>query len=535
METLGILDEIQAIVSDKLEVVSYKWLSRKFLVSSNVAKRLLQEFVDKHRTGLQVVYALSGWLKNNPQCYHIKLVSDSKLEEAKQEFDGNCSVHVYSVQVAIPYDPAALWNGEFVQAEELFKQPSVVQNCLRDNRFCGISNSFVQRKIDGTPVSNATSQPKNVGTPGPSSSKSANENIKKDQKIKDEKSGPVVLQPTNLLKDVKPESHGTGVDNEASKTPADREKGSLMPVNGKKDQKNKSSMGNGGGSLANLWGRASTKSKLTSSPAEKSNPSEAQICAVETIEGQSSDDEAQGVNFKRLSNGEGGRKRRVVLDYSDDEYEDVVSLASPNDPKRKMSKSSSSEKLDINEHTENIWKVKEEKSTDGASNQASNKKSSVANISSNFENSSKQNLHDQITRGDVKADTAAKAAPVSPKRRKVLKTRIDDRGREVNEVVWEGEETETKKADSSTTKADSSTTKADSSTTKADSITTKEAASNSVKKSENNAVTNRAAATKKSPALGNTAPANAGGKGNKKGASKDPKQGNIMSFFKKKV
>ncbi|XP_065861917.1 uncharacterized protein [Euphorbia lathyris] len=499
METLGILDEIQAIVSDKLEVVSYKWLSRKFLVSSNVAKRLLQEFVDKHRTGLQVVYALSGWLKNNPQCYHIKLVSDSKLEEAKQEFDGNCSVHVYSVQVAIPYDPAALWNGEFVQAEELFKQPSVVQNCLRDNRFCGISNSFVQRKIDGTPVSNATSQPKNVGTPGPSSR----------------------------------------VDNEASKTPADREKGSLMPVNGKKDQKNKSSMGNGGGSLANLWGRASTKSKLTSSPAEKSNPSassaEAQICAVETIEGQSSDDEAQGVNFKRLSNGEGGRKRRVVLDYSDDEYEDVVSLASPNDPKRKMSKSSSSEKLDINEHTENIWKVKEEKSTDGASNQASNKKSSVANISSNFENSSKQNLHDQITRGDVKADTAAKAAPVSPKRRKVLKTRIDDRGREVNEVVWEGEETETKKADSSTTKADSSTTKADSSTTKADSITTKEAASNSVKKSENNAVTNRAAATKKSPALGNTAPANAGGKGNKKGASKDPKQGNIMSFFKKKV
>lgn len=55
--------------------------------------------------------------------------------EAKQEFDGNCSIQVYSVQVCIPKDPAALWNAEFVQAEELFKQPSAVDNCLRDNRY----------------------------------------------------------------------------------------------------------------------------------------------------------------------------------------------------------------------------------------------------------------------------------------------------------------------------------------------------------------------------------------------------------------
>lgn len=55
--------------------------------------------------------------------------------EAKQEFDGNCSIQVYSVQACIPKDPAALWNAEFVQAEELFKQPSAVDNCLRDNRY----------------------------------------------------------------------------------------------------------------------------------------------------------------------------------------------------------------------------------------------------------------------------------------------------------------------------------------------------------------------------------------------------------------
>lgn len=58
--------------------------------------------------------------------------------EVKQKFGDSCSVQVYSVQACIPNDPAALWNAEFVQAEELFDQPSTVENCLRDNRYPGI-------------------------------------------------------------------------------------------------------------------------------------------------------------------------------------------------------------------------------------------------------------------------------------------------------------------------------------------------------------------------------------------------------------
>lgn len=41
--------------------------------------RLLQEFVEKHDNGFEVVYTLSGWLKGNPTNYHIKLVSGLKL------------------------------------------------------------------------------------------------------------------------------------------------------------------------------------------------------------------------------------------------------------------------------------------------------------------------------------------------------------------------------------------------------------------------------------------------------------------------
>lgn len=110
-----------------------------------------------------------------------------------------------------------------------------------------------------------------MGTTGPSSSKSVKETIRVDQKFKGEKSGAEVPQPTKPVKDVEAESHVTGVCNQASKPPEDREKASLIPVNGKKDQSNKSS-NLSGGSLASLWGRASTKSKLTSSPAQNSIP-----------------------------------------------------------------------------------------------------------------------------------------------------------------------------------------------------------------------------------------------------------------------
>ncbi|PRQ30958.1 putative DNA polymerase subunit Cdc27 [Rosa chinensis] len=112
-----------------------------------------------------------------------------------------------------------------------------------------------------------------------------------------------------------------------------------------------------------------------------------------------------------------------------------------------------------------------------------------------------------------KMDKPTNGASRSPQRRKILKTRIDERGREVTEVIWEGKETEAKKADSSATmKADSSATK------KADNTVT--------------SVTNRPAAAQKSVA--NTGPKNQTAKaGGKKAVNKDPKQGNILSFFKK--
>lgn len=63
--------------------------------------------------------------------------------EAKQEFDDTCSVQVYSVQTCIPKDSASLWNAEFIQAEDLFKQAPTINNCLRDNRYASALNCLL--------------------------------------------------------------------------------------------------------------------------------------------------------------------------------------------------------------------------------------------------------------------------------------------------------------------------------------------------------------------------------------------------------
>ncbi|XP_070675423.1 uncharacterized protein [Malus domestica] len=571
METLGIIQDIETLVSDQLQVVSYKWLSRNYFVSSNAAKRLLQEFVEKHGNGFEVVHVLAGWLKSDPSSYHIRLVSGPKLAEAKEEFDGNCSVGVYSVQACIPKDPAALWNAEFVQAEKLFKQAPMVENCLRDNRFCGISNSFVKRNVDGAPLSTESpqlnseaviGQPENSNWGSSSNSKREakwaqmrREDEESDEEVQVRRNkqnraaamaAAMVCQPTEEQpqwggfiagRSYKPRNgamtHVNLMNNyfdlnsvyteedfrrdvqQANKRPADKEK-----------VQNENSSSASGGSLANFWGQASVKSK--SDAPEKYNNSipdhtgasaEPQTCAREAVAG-SSDDDGQQVNLKRSSNSGGTRKRRVVFDFSDDD-EDAVNLASREIPKgqsclylKESNKVMVPERPNLNfdKQVEDNPKVKEEISVDGESNQPFREDPSVVKKVINAGIILKEKK--RIPEKDVnKVDKPTNAASSSPKRRKVVKTVIDDRGREVTEVIWEGEETEAKKADSDIIKT---------------------ADSDILKKSDNKAASavNRPPAVKKS--VGNTAPTNATGKaGNKKGVNKDPKQGNILSFFKK--
>ncbi|KAH6785309.1 hypothetical protein C2S51_037764 [Perilla frutescens var. frutescens] len=515
------LEEIRSFVSDRLQVVSYKWLSRNFLVSSNVAKRLLEEFVEKYGDGLEVIYSLSGWLKNNPTTYHIRLVPKHMLSDAKQEFDGNCSVQVYSIQACLPKDPATLWNHEFVQAEDLFKQPSTVDNCLRDNRFCGVVNSFVKRTGGATPLGNGSLQLKSTGVSGLSSSYStpqtaaAPKSIQKNVQNAGSNAG---VQSLSIAKPVKTEGHVKPDLAEGAQV-AEKEKVPRSLPNNKKTQSGKTSSGTGG-ALASMWGRAPTKPKPDASLVQADNSrqnssvsAEDQICARELADYGSSDDDDKDFNIKRTSNGQGSRKRRVVFSYSDeeDEYENAISLGSPDPPKKSIlcskdnSKASTPECNLSFEEKENKPEVKKEKESEANANQHLEEKVVAVDHSKKAESlaSEKTLCHAPETDASKKNN----AADVVPKRRKVLKTRIDERGREVTVVVWEGEEQDTKSDNNSAKTAENNT------------------ASNAL---------NRPPVVRKSPAVGNTAPANHAGKaGNKKAGNKDPKQGNLFSFFKK--
>lgn len=167
---------------------------------------------------------------------------------------------------------------------------------------------------------------------------------------------------------------------------------------------------------------------------------EADICAREAVEVCSSDDDGRDVNFKRASSGEGGRKRRVVFYFSDEDEEenkDAVNLASPKSKssldQKQSTKIPALEKSNMNfdEEIEDKPKVKEGIADSKESNQPLREESSVTGKSTKTVSSSDEKVQSCIPEIDVnKKDTPTVAAPSSPKRRKVLKTRIDVRGRE---------------------------------------------------------------------------------------------------------
>lgn len=110
-------------------------------------------------------------------------------------------------------------------------------------------------------------QPKTTGFPGPSKNISAHQTIavQHPQERKVQQSSPKVsLRSPSVATDVKDESNGTRAHDLASNPPAAKEKAPSLPVNKKKGQNDKNSGTEG--SLANMWGRASAKSKVICEP-----------------------------------------------------------------------------------------------------------------------------------------------------------------------------------------------------------------------------------------------------------------------------
>lgn len=154
----------------------------------------------------------------------------------------------------------------------IYKLMSCIANFKKTifHRFCGIFNSFVKRNVDGTSSDVSSIHHRSRVGLGPTTNL-AHQSITVPQSMQNkgqQSSSKAGLVSPSTEKDVKSESNGSGVHAQASK-PYAAKKIPPMPVKEKKVQKDKGSSSIGG-SLTNLWGRASAKSK-PSCPAENSN------------------------------------------------------------------------------------------------------------------------------------------------------------------------------------------------------------------------------------------------------------------------
>lgn len=84
------------------QVISYKWLARKFGLPCNLAKQTLFSFLEQHRGKVKATYLLAGWTNTEPRQHTVQLVDSEHLSTKRSSLDPVTSMHVYSLQPAQP-------------------------------------------------------------------------------------------------------------------------------------------------------------------------------------------------------------------------------------------------------------------------------------------------------------------------------------------------------------------------------------------------------------------------------------------------
>ena len=128
-------------------------------------------------------------------------------------------------------------------------------------RFCGVSNSFVKRNAEGAAGANTAPQAKDAGVLGQAVGSSAKQtgSILQPQKEKSEQAiSKSAFQSSSVTASSTKTDRSIPCDVQTKESDKDN---SSLPIK-KKGQSDKSSAGTGS-SLANLWGRASSKPKST--------------------------------------------------------------------------------------------------------------------------------------------------------------------------------------------------------------------------------------------------------------------------------
>eukprot|EP00227_Mantoniella_beaufortii_P009732 CAMPEP_0197576138 /NCGR_PEP_ID=MMETSP1326-20131121/1269_1 /TAXON_ID=1155430 /ORGANISM="Genus nov. species nov., Strain RCC2288" /LENGTH=173 /DNA_ID=CAMNT_0043138999 /DNA_START=75 /DNA_END=592 /DNA_ORIENTATION=+ len=159
MATSDLLRNLDALVGDEGQVVTYKWAARQFGISSNLAKQLLYAHVKQSGGAVAAVYMLSGWTADEQRRHVVRLVGggEEALRAARANLAEVTGEHVYSVQpaaaaaagvgvgVGVHSDYNMLCAVGAKQAQALFDASPDTPNALRDNRGSAVSCAQVKR------------------------------------------------------------------------------------------------------------------------------------------------------------------------------------------------------------------------------------------------------------------------------------------------------------------------------------------------------------------------------------------------------
>ncbi|KAI9552916.1 hypothetical protein GHT06_020800 [Daphnia sinensis] len=147
-----LLENVEQFVNDENKIVTYEFLSQNCGIHVNLAKTVLERYVEglKKKKDLlyQVVYSLAGYVGKNIRCL---LVKDTNLEKTKLKLDKIISLHVYSVQKGKLENLNLLYNSNLTE----FKKS--IQQCCQQS---GISCPAAKLKPHAEVATNNTTEVK---------------------------------------------------------------------------------------------------------------------------------------------------------------------------------------------------------------------------------------------------------------------------------------------------------------------------------------------------------------------------------------
>lgn len=101
----SISEKLEEVVLDENDIVTYKWVSRRWGVHTNVAKTILRDFhAEQKKLGRQLFCWYSVVQRRS-----VKLVPETKL---KGFLSSGATVHIYAVLRSRAEDPSVVYMGD---------------------------------------------------------------------------------------------------------------------------------------------------------------------------------------------------------------------------------------------------------------------------------------------------------------------------------------------------------------------------------------------------------------------------------------